>query len=37
MAPMRIHRQFSSIANLLPNRYVPTVSSTRLVPGMITL
>ena len=34
--PTRIHFQFLSDANLLPMRYVPIVSRTRLVPGTIT-
>ena len=34
--PTRIHFQFLSEANLLPMRYVPIVSRTRLVPGTIT-
>jgi hypothetical protein len=30
IAPMRIHFQFSSLANRLPKKYVPIVSSTSL-------
>ena len=36
IAPTLIHRQFSSLPNLFPKRYVPTVSSARLTPGITT-